>query len=94
MERKLFPFRRPNQQAPSIEDILPTTSPIEMQHQNDEDDTNSESYEDDVQSNEEEGDDGDTQINADSFPETLQSVESEHLDSYYDDEGHLRNFFL
>lgn len=97
LERKLFPFRRPNQQAPSIEEILPTLAPIGKNHNQQQPtngDTDSDSYEDDVDSDET-TDNTSSNINADSFPETLQSVESEHLDSYYDDEGqNLLEFYL
>lgn len=95
MERRLFPFKRPSQRLPTVEEILPTTSQLLHQHDNtaesktkitrqlahgtsgappNDDDIGDEDYTtDDI--NEHDIDPND--------PENLQTVESNHVDSYY-----------
>lgn len=76
LERKLFPYRRPQHQVPSIDEILPLTTeaPIKYNKQRE------------IKDDDESLRDEDFKEYFD--PETLQSVESEHYDSIYgDDQG-------
>lgn len=118
LERRLFPFKRPSHRLPTVDEILPTTSQQLNQHDNtaesktkitrqlehgtngaptNDDDIGDEDYSDDI--NEHDIDPND--------PENLQTVESNHVDSYYpemnesisnDHEGrfhtHFHNFFF
>lgn len=85
MERKLFPYRRPRQQVPSIDEILPLTTeaPIKYNKQQEIKD------DDDLLRDE------DQDFKEYYDPETLQSVESEHYDSIYgDDQGRSLGVYL
>lgn len=85
LERKLFPYRRPRQQVPSIDEILPLTTeaPIKYNKQQDIKD------DDDLLRDE------DQDFKEYYDPETLQSVESEHYDSIYgDDQGRSLGVYL
>lgn len=85
LERKLFPYRRPRQQVPSIDEILPLTTeaPIKYNKQQEIKD------DDDLLRDE------DQDFKEYYDPETLQSVESEHYDSIYgDDQGRSLGVYL
>lgn len=85
LERKLFPYRRPRQQVPSIDEILPLTTeaPIKYNKQQEVKD------DDDLLRDE------DQDFKEYYDPETLQSVESEHYDSIYgDDQGRSLGVYL
>lgn len=67
----MFPYRRPQNQVPTIDDILPTNTD---QPEN-------------VQEKLRRGANSDKDDDNNDNPETLQSVESEHLDSFYGDDN-------
>ena len=76
MERKLFPHKKPQQNVPSIEEILPivaSTSKVKKNIQSHEPNEPQEEEEEELSSS------------AEQEPESLQSVESEHYDSFYQD---------
>jgi hypothetical protein len=73
LERRLFPYRRPQQKVPSVDEILQSATdppPRDREQQDDDEDKVTR-------------DEGDI----DSDIESLQSVESEQIDSFYRDEG-------
>lgn len=98
LERRLFPFKLPTHRLPTVDEILPTTSQLlnhhgmaesktkitrQLEHgsnaapnSTDDDDIIDEDYANDDK-NEHDIDPND--------PENLQSVESNHVDSYYPD---------
>lgn len=93
LERRLFPFKRPTQRLPTVDEILPTTAQL-LNNQNDQtaeskmkitrqlgtnnaEPTNDDDDLDDISDEEDYANDD----NLD--PEHLQSVESNHVDSYY-----------
>lgn len=84
MERKLFPYRRPQHQVPSIDEILPLTTEAPIKHNKQQREINED----------------DEALRDEDFkeyfdPETLQSVESEHYDSIYgDDQGRSLGVYL
>lgn len=80
LERRLFPNKRPTHKLPTLHDILPK-SPVDVKPQEhrvpikrNNNDYNSDGDNDDPEYQD-----------LDRDPESLQSVESEHVDSYYDD---------
>lgn len=84
LERRLFPNKRPTHKLPTLDEILPktTTEPPVHQHRPTPQPLKKEQLVvvDGVDDNEK-----DDQDDQDFDPESLQSVESEHVDSYYDD---------
>lgn len=87
LERRLFPFKRPTHRLPTVDEILPTTS-FQQNDQTAESKmkitrqlgtNNGQPTDDDIGDEDYANDD-----NQDSNdPENLQSVESNHVDSYY-----------
>lgn len=103
LERRLFPFKKPTNRLPTVDEILPPTMLLQQQQrmQFNESDTDSESeskhkitrhlqhgnqdtdINDDINVDEDYiNDDQDQELD----PENLQSVESNHFDSYYPEE--------
>lgn len=80
LERKLFPNRRPQNNAPSIEDIIQIPGLSE--------DTKTLLI---SKGGKDRGKDAD---NDDHDPETLQSVESEHVDNIYNADSSYRGEFI
>lgn len=95
MERRLFPFKRPTNRLPTVDEILPTTSPNIHQESSAESKIKIRHLDFDLidESTEDGIDDDDRSISDDNIqqvidpndPESLQSVESNHVDSYYPD---------
>lgn len=112
LERRLFPFKRPTHRLPTVDEILPSTTQLhngdrtaeskmkitrQLNHGSNapsDDDLGDEDYTNDDDNNEQDNDPND--------PENLQSVESNHVDSYYpemnesvsnENEGRFQFFF-
>lgn len=83
MERRLFPFKRPTHRIPTVDEILPTSDTAKLNGPSIKTTRNT------VPANNSDKDINDDSLNSDyepeSDPENLQSVESEHVDSYYND---------
>lgn len=99
LERRLFPFKRPTHRLPTVDEILPTAAQLPNQHSTaesktkitrqlehgsntglpppDNDDIGDDDYVNDDNNNEQDIDPND--------PENLQTVESNHVDSYYNE---------
>lgn len=99
LERRLFPFKRPTHRLPTVDEILPTAAQLPNQHSTAEsktkitrqlehgsntglpppenDDIGDDDYINDDTNNEQDIDPND--------PENLQTVESNHVDSYYNE---------
>lgn len=92
----MFPNRRPQQRIPSIDEILPVTqSPPTSYHDrntrngddvddNDDGDVDEDDYSSGETDRRNVDSREDSSFEVDLYPETLQSVESEHLDLFYD----------
>lgn len=104
LERRLFPFKRPTHRLPTVDEILPTTSSFSNQENTAESKTKITRHldhgtkagsSDDDHLNEDDDDDSSEQIFDPNDPENLQSVESNHVDSYYPDmnEGRYQLFY-
>ncbi|XP_037033632.1 low affinity immunoglobulin epsilon Fc receptor-like [Bradysia coprophila] len=80
LERRLFPNKRPTHKLPTLHDILPKSAvDVKAQEHRVPIKRNNNDYNID-------GDNDDPEYqDLDRDPESLQSVESEHVDSYYDD---------
>lgn len=89
LERKLFPFKRPTQRLPTVDEILPTMrqpstdaefkpKSKQTRHLQNQENVN---LEDDLNDNIQLNDDYDDEQD----PENLQSVESNHFESIYQD---------
>lgn len=107
LERRLFPFKKPTNRLPTVDEILPPTMLLQQQQrmQFNESDTDSESeskhkitrhlqhgtdINDDINVDEDYINDDQDQ-DQDLDPESLQSVESNHFDSYYPEESNEIN---
>lgn len=82
LERRLFPNKRPTHKLPTVDEILPKTTvrPIRATPKPLDRPSAAEQFDD------ENVDDIDDRDNNEQDPESLQSVESEHVDSYYSDD--------
>lgn len=87
LERRLFPFKRPTHRIPTVDEILPTsdtTKPVMPTIK---------TARNTVPTNDTDKDPNDDNLSNDyeseSDPENLQSVESEHVDSYYKDDNEI-----
>lgn len=122
LERRLFPFKRPTHRLPTVDEILPSTSPQQatrqqrllpttqtselktkitrhLQHGNNNDDAANNDFDDADYSDEDFDNTTNYPNEQDIDPENLQSVESNHVDSYYsesndDNEGRSILFFV
>lgn len=106
MERRLFPFKKPTNRLPTVDEILPPTTLLQQQQrmQFNESNTDSESESKHKITRHLQHGNQDTDINddinvdedyinddQDLEPESLQSVESNHVDSYYPEESNEIN---
>lgn len=108
LERRLFPFKRPTHRLPTVDEILPTTSSFSNQENTAESKnkitrdldhgtkagSSDRAIDDDDHSNDDD-DENNEQIFDPNDPENLQSVESNHVDSYYPEmsEGRYQLFY-
>lgn len=84
MERRLFPNKRPTHKLPTLDEILPKTTtepPIRLARTTPKPSKKEQVVVVDAVDENEQDDQDDQEFD----PESLQSVESEHVDSYYDD---------
>lgn len=86
MERRLFPFKRPSHRIPTVDEILPTADtpkpPVSTKITRNSVPTNDSDKDSDY-------DNLANDYEPESDPENLQSVESEHVNSYYKDDNEI-----
>lgn len=116
MERRLFPFKRPTNRLPTVDEILPKQQAVRQQrlptsqtesklkitrhlqqqgNKNDDPDNNNNDPIDDIGDADYSDEDFENSTNyaneQEIDPENLQSVESNHVDSYYSEGNEINN---